>query len=766
MKLVTLKIAARSLRFYSGTSVNQIIIVALLAAVITGCLFTGYSVRNSMKMKASEKLGNTDVTISSGLRFFDASLAGRISGQINEKVVAIFETGGYVQNFSTGATCLNTSIYGIGNDFFQFNGNDSVTIEQGTVSVNSRLAGFLGLNKGDEIIIHFSEVDPLPANAPFAPSKTGEGSVVMKIGKVLGPMQSGDFSLGISQISPMNLFINIGDLQKGNIKSKKANRLLVQNSHQYSDNDIIKVLSKLLTINDIGLTIRRSEKTGQPEIISDRIFIDSAIVSDVLRKIPSAWPLITYLANSLEAGANATPYSFVTALPPAGFPQIKDDEIIISRWLAEDIEAETGDSLKLTWYDPGTGRLLKEKSRKFIIGGILDKDSNLSDSSLMPDFPGIAGSTTCSGWDAGVPIMLDKIREKDEIYWNKFRGTPKAFISYKSGLKLWGNNFGPATAIRFPGSMSTEEIFKTLTGSLDPARTGFTVSDNRTESRKAAEGGVDFSSLFLSLGIFIVLSCLILLSLAVTMFFDSRKDQVKTYFALGFRNSFIRKLLFTESLLLSVAGALPGIFLGYLINIKIIDSLNSVWQGAVQTDTLTPQFGILPIFSGFLITVFIAGLLLLIAVRRFLKNLHNPEKGSLRIQRGRWNFLFLLLSFMAAALFLAMSLLHKNSSTILSFVSGSLFFVALVMALRQFYIRNVQTASTLKKTIQNYSRKFYFFFPSQAITPVIFIAAGIFAVMITGANRQVLNEKMLLTRGGYRWIPVMDGIGSSGTGRS
>ena len=49
-------------------------------------------------------------------------------------------------------------------------------------------------------------------------------------------------------------------------------------------------------------------------------------------------------------------------------------------------------------------------------------------------------------------IKLNDIRKKDEEYWNKFRGTPKAFINYDKGIELWGNNFGPATAMRFPAA--------------------------------------------------------------------------------------------------------------------------------------------------------------------------------------------------------------------------------------------------------------------------------------------------------------------------
>ncbi|MBG0860255.1 MAG: hypothetical protein IQL11_12185, partial [Bacteroidales bacterium] len=104
MKPVLHKIVARSLIFYSKSSVNQIIIVALLSAVITGSLFTGYSVRYSLRQTATEKLGNTDIVISSGLRYFDASLAERMAEASGGSAVSVLVADGFCQNFTTGLT--------------------------------------------------------------------------------------------------------------------------------------------------------------------------------------------------------------------------------------------------------------------------------------------------------------------------------------------------------------------------------------------------------------------------------------------------------------------------------------------------------------------------------------------------------------------------------------------------------------------------------------------------------------------------------------
>jgi hypothetical protein len=54
----------------------------------------------------------------------------------------------------------------------------------------------------------------------------------------------------------------------------------------------------------------------------------------------------------------------------------------------------------------------------------------------------------CRDWDAGVPIETDRVREKDEKYWDEFRGSPKAFVTLAAGQRMWANRFGNLTAVR------------------------------------------------------------------------------------------------------------------------------------------------------------------------------------------------------------------------------------------------------------------------------------------------------------------------------
>ena len=755
----------RSLVYYRKDSVNLIIIIALLTAVITGSLLTGYSVRTSLKANSGQKLGNTSILISSGLRFFDILLAERISDFTGEGAAAILETDGYCQNFSTGMTALNVRIYGITDEFWSFQGKEIFTIPKGSVAINSVLAQHLQVQEGDEVIIKFRDTDPLPENAPFAPSRESGRSGVLKVAKILQPDAMGNFSLGVSQVNPSNIFMNIEDISNGDSERISVNRILLQNNAGNSRDYFNAALTKLLEPSDIGLTIRRSEKTGETELISDRIFIDSTLVSEIRKSLPSARLLISYLGNEFRVDRHSTPYSFITA---SDYGNLPEKGILINSWMASDLNAGSGDTLTLKWYDPGFGNRLEEKSMSFIISGITGDDHLYADPSLMPEFPGISGSATCSSWDAGVPLLMDRIRDKDEEYWNKYGGTPKAFINYETGVRLWGNNFGPATAIRFPSGNDPDHVRKVLSGSIDPFKAGFSISDVRKITNDAASGGTDFSTLFLSLSVFMIVSCLILLSMAVSMFFDSRRKQVSTLYALGFRNKQIRNLLLSETFIISSAGALPGILIGCLFNALIIMALNSVWKGAVQTDTLTPYIDFMSLFTGFTATIIIAAILLTVKSRNFLRSLSERETGKMKIHSRRRNMLFILLSLMIVTALLLISLLTSVESTAFTFMAGAALFCAMILILRHSYLRYDCAGEELKKIRRNPVRKFYMFNPGHGLTPAIFIAAGIFAVIITGANRQVINEKKLLRTGGtggfLLWaesaIPVRENVGT------
>jgi putative ABC transport system permease protein len=743
------KIVIKSVRFYKKPVVYQILIVALLSAVITGSLLTGSSVRNSLKKSASEHLGNTGILISSGNRYFNRSIVTELKETTGLNCAGLLEIQGFCQNLTTQEELSNIHIYAVADDFFSFQGKDSIKINSGEAAVNEKIASSLGLKSGDDLIISFKELSEIPGDAPFAPGKEVGRSIVLKTGAVLTANESGNFSLSINQTVPGNIFVNISEIARNKDSHQKINRLLIQNKNGINTDDVYKILSKLLKPTDIGISLIHITKTGGIELRSERIFIESQLIDEIKKSIPSAAPVITYLGNRFSHGSASAPYSFISGLPQSVYHDIPDrDGIIINKWLADDLSATTGDSIAISWYTPDSLNKLIEKNARFCIKRIVEMSGIWGDSLLMPAFPGISGSESCSDWDAGVPVKLNEIRKKDEAYWNQYRGTPKAFINYEKGIELWGNNFGPATAVRFSDDITEPEIYNKLSGHLDPAKNGFVITNIFEESVRAASESVDFSTLFLSLGFFLILASFVLLSFAVSTYLDSKYNQIRTYFALGFRTTFIEKLFLTESGLISIMGCLAGSVAGYLVSLLIIRLLNTVWQGAVQTDALSAFFSVTPILTGFLTTTFIVFIFIAVKIKKHLRSLNRERKVQHTYRSRRLNLVFLGILLFITVLLFVLSFFLKNQEIMLCFVSGSVFLVFMIVLWRQYIISPSAITPVKSNSTGKLSGLYFAYYPAHAITPVLFIAAGIFAVFITGANRMSFDSSHQKPSGG------------------
>lgn len=740
-----LHLAFRSVKFNLKTVIYQVLITGLLSAVITGSLLTGYSVRKSLKASGEERLGNTAILISSGARFFNRDVAEKFRTDLNINSTAVLETAGYSQNLSSQKSALNSSIWFTESNFFAFHGNRNIQLSKGEVAVNEKLASELELKPGDEIIIRYKKISNIPADSPFAPEKDGETSVVMKVGIILTSEENGNFSLSISQITPKNIFVSLSDLSDFKGAENHVNRLLVDRSGDYSKDEIFAKLKQILSPEDIGLTIRSIPATGGSEIISDRVFVDELVLNQTFNALPDAAPVLTYLANRFTAGDKITPYSFIAGLPSSVYPNaIAESGIIINKWLADDLNVSAGDSLKVFWYSPDSLNTLVERNTVFVINKIAGNSGIWSDSLLMPEFPGIAGSESCSDWDAGVAIKTDQIRDKDEEYWNYFRGTPKAFLSYETAVKLWGNNFGPATSIRFPVNIKAEDIRMCLTGNLDPGRSGFTVRDISGETLKAASESVDFGTLFLSLGFFLIVAALVLLSFITASYFDSKKNQISTLFAIGFPNRLIRKVLLTESIIVTLAGSVAGAAAGLAVSLILTNALNGVWRGAVQTDTLLTYYGFYPLMIGLLSTFFIVMLLMFSRTNRYLRKLDKRRREQIsKIVPGR-SRIYLLVSIGISLLLFGASLYYTSYESGLSFAAGSSVMITFLIFWRHYFLTSGKGHASLRSN----SERYYALSPSHGITPILFIAAGIFAVFITEGNRMSFDEKKLNRNGG------------------
>lgn len=101
-------------------------------------------------------------------------------------------------------------------------------------------------------------------------------------------------------------------------------------------------------------------------------------------------------------------------------------------WVAEDLSLSPRDSVQVSWFEVGPLRQLEEKHRMLAVKRIVPLLGAYADSTLMPSIPGISDAGHCREWEAGVPVDLSLIRQKDEDYWNRYREHQKS-----SSLRNW-----------------------------------------------------------------------------------------------------------------------------------------------------------------------------------------------------------------------------------------------------------------------------------------------------------------------------------------
>jgi len=303
--------------------------------------------------------------------------------------------------------------------------------------------------------------------------------------------------------------------------------------------------------------------------------------------------ILTYFVNKLQVGDRATPYSTVTALEPSAdagslIPMdMLDEEILVNQWLADDVGAKVGDLVELSYFVLGPMRKLQQQKSGFKVRAILPMDDLVVDPELMPDFPGLADVNNCRDWDPGITIDLEKIRKRDEDYWQQYRGTPKAFVTLAAGQKMWANRYGNLTAVRYPlSSGSSENIAGRLLKKVNPASVGLFFQSVRARGIKAGDQATDFGQLFLGLSMFLIIAALILMGLLFVFGIEKRGEQVGMLLAVGFSPKLIRRLLFIEGGILAVLGVVGGTAAGLLYTKAMIYGLATVWKAAVSGSTI------------------------------------------------------------------------------------------------------------------------------------------------------------------------------------
>jgi ABC-type lipoprotein release transport system permease subunit len=577
----------RGIQFYRRTHLGVVAGCAISAAVLVGALFVGDSVRGTLERTALARLGRIHSALDSGNRFFRDELARRIRDGLKTDVAAALHVGGMA--IRDAKQVNRVDVIGVDSQFFGLaEAPPSLRLAAGQVAINRKLAAALGTKAGEEIALRTFKPGLLSKEAPLASQNEKDTRrSLLTVVAVLDDAELGRFSLKSDQAGPATAFVDLGWLQATLDLPHKANLIVAGPTRV----DPQEWLRSAWTLEDLGLLIRTPEGRGVVQLQSERVYLDPA-VSRPARELPGEpAAVLYYLVDRLSSDkGKATPYSFVTAISPSADPTLgpvpigmKDDEILVSRWLAEQISIGAGDTVQMAYSVPTAGNTFEKKSRAFRVRGVLDMGSLGGERELVPDFPGLTDVDACKNWKVGIPMDERELKdEANEAYWKQYRQTPKAFVTLRAGQEMWANRHGDLMAVRYSTAKTNgTEIRDSIREHIDPRETGLVFRPVRESALKAASESMDLGQLFLGMSIFLVAASLILTAMFFVFSVEQRAREMGVLLAVGYTPAQLRRLFLGEGAILAGMGSLVGIPLGLVFAKALVWGLGTAWSGAV-----------------------------------------------------------------------------------------------------------------------------------------------------------------------------------------
>jgi ABC-type antimicrobial peptide transport system permease subunit len=511
-----LKLTSQSLAFHWRIHLAVALGVAAAAAVLTGALLVGDSVRGSLRHLVLDRLGRIDEILVVD-RFFRQELAGELasdaafSEHYAAAVPAILFPAGTVEHGDESGRRRAGGVLVVGStaEFWKLGDarwNGTRPPGPGEIVLNQPLADELNAKVGDRVTLRLGKAHQIPADSPLGRKTDRIQSIPSLVVTAIVPAQSlGRFSLQPMQTAPRNAFVALETLQDGLEVAGRANAIVVAGKSLDDPSSAIahQALASMLRprLADYGLSLKhvtREFKQGDRDetifdyytLTSDRMMLDAASEREAMRAFEphGARPVLTYLANLMEKIGDSPgerkgiPYSTITAIDPAAggplvdrdgklLPPLAEGEIALTSWAAEDQQAKVGDRIRVTWFEPETTHGdEKEVSAEFRVAAIVpltepskgytrrapavftDRPTPANDPDLTPEVKGFTDQATIDDWDVPFPFDNDRMRDQDDTYWEYYRTTPKAYVSLATGRKLWGSRFGQATSIRIPAA--------------------------------------------------------------------------------------------------------------------------------------------------------------------------------------------------------------------------------------------------------------------------------------------------------------------------
>jgi putative ABC transport system permease protein len=166
--MTNLRYIIRSLVFYRKQHLALFFGMAVSAAVLTGALIVGDSIRYSLGKMVATRLGKTQFAIIGGSRFMDANLAGSLAKALQIPVSPVLMLQGIAIELDSDIRVNKVGVIGIDSSFNGISESPVPVPGDDETVIGQNLADRLNVKVGEELLVRVENANLIPVNAPFA----------------------------------------------------------------------------------------------------------------------------------------------------------------------------------------------------------------------------------------------------------------------------------------------------------------------------------------------------------------------------------------------------------------------------------------------------------------------------------------------------------------------------------------------------------------------------------------------------------------------
>jgi putative ABC transport system permease protein len=598
--------------------------VVVGAAVLTGALLVGDSLRGSLRDLTLQRLMWVDYALVGG-HFFREAAADDLPAKDLAAAVLVRGTAAIGED---GPPVRQVNVFGVTTRFWspqnwRKGGQQFISemdSDSNEVVISKVLADELGARVGDRLTFRVGKTGAVPPESLLGRRDAGAllSTVEATISRICDNSNDvgNHFNLAPTTEPPRNAFLPLKALQKALGQEGRVNAVFAGEA----DGGLQRTFQQNLTLDDWGLTVRAS--TAHEDFLtleSRQLLIEPGVETAALTAAKDVAltpaPTLVYLADTLSDGTANVPYVVVAALDPTtapplgpflpkGMDSLKDDEIVLAEWPGSPLTTKPGEPITLTYYPPEQHGEFTLAKATFKLAGTIPMTGPAADPGLTPELPGVTDKTNIRDWNPPFPFDNSRIKLRDENFWNKYRATPRAYVNLAVGQKLWGSRFGDLTSIRLAPKdkadlqKSKEAFEKSLLAHLNPEQAGLVFQPVKEQALKASGGSTDFAGLFIGFSFFLIVAALMLVGLLFRLNLDRRATEFGLLTAVGYRRWTIRWLLLGEGAILAVAGSVVGCLAAVAYAALLVRFLGAIWPGGALQSFLRPHYTVLSFVYG------------------------------------------------------------------------------------------------------------------------------------------------------------------------